>query len=119
MTYRIATLALALATATSAIKITSTDIFDDLYDAFSDAGDALEGATNEALGWTEGAATDIAEVATVGAEETGATLMNLGYGLEQAMYEMGAEAGAEIGTEVAGASAEELLLDAALLAAAA
>merc|ERR1711876_67010 len=74
MNFRIATLALALATTSSAIKITSTDALDDIGNAFNDAydwtkgavndaGDWMEGAANDAYDWSEGAANDIADFA--------------------------------------------------------
>merc|ERR1711879_1078515 len=52
------TLALALATTTSAVKITSTNVFDDIGSAFDDAYDWTKGAVNDAGDWIEGAGTD-------------------------------------------------------------
>ena len=58
MNFRNTTLALALAGASSAIKITSTNVFDDIGNAFDDAYDWTKGAVNDAGDWIEGAGTD-------------------------------------------------------------
>merc|ERR1719150_2707369 len=58
MNFKISTLALALATTSSAIKITSTDALDDIGNAFNDAYDWTKGAVNDAGDWMEGAAND-------------------------------------------------------------
>merc|ERR1719195_1389867 len=58
MNFRNTTLALTLAATTGAIKLTSTDMFDDIGDAFGDAYDWSKGAVNDAGDWMEGAAND-------------------------------------------------------------
>merc|ERR1719195_53025 len=58
MNFRITTLALALAATSSAIKIKSTDVFDDIGDAFLDAAEWIGGAANDAYDWSKGAAND-------------------------------------------------------------
>ena len=58
MNFRITTLALALAATSSAIKIKSTDVFDDIGDAFLDAAEWTGGAAYDAADWIGGAAND-------------------------------------------------------------
>merc|ERR1712117_156015 len=69
MNFRNTTLALTLAATSSAIKLNSSNVFDDIGDAFddaydwtkvavNDAGEWMEGATNDAYAWTVDAADD-------------------------------------------------------------
>merc|ERR1712156_237210 len=58
MNFRNTTLALTLAATSSAIKLNSSNVFDDIGDAFDDAYDWSKGAVNDAGEWMEGAAND-------------------------------------------------------------
>merc|ERR1711997_893109 len=58
MNFKNTTLALTLAAATGAIKITSNDVLNDIGDAFGDAYDWSKGAVNDAGEWMGGAAND-------------------------------------------------------------
>merc|ERR1712156_1148285 len=124
MNFRITTLALALATTSSAIKIKSTDVFDDIGDAFLDASE-----------WTEGAANSIADFAKDNQDwliDSGEALLPMGMymdmfgdelysGVEDlveeeeeeeffdALYDTAIDLGVDIGTEVAEMSTEELV----------
>merc|ERR1719492_338444 len=74
MNFRNTTIALTIAATSSAVKITSTNVFDDIGNAFddaynwtmkagNDAEDWMEGAANDAYDWTVNAADDIADFA--------------------------------------------------------
>merc|ERR1719400_2640440 len=144
MNFRIATLALALAKTSSAIKITSTDALNDIGNAFNDAYDWTKGAVNDAGDWAEGAANDIADFAKDNQDwliDAGESVLPIGMyvdmfgdtlysGVEDlveeeeeeeffdALYDAAINFGADIGTEVAEVSTEELI-EMAILAAAA
>merc|ERR1712187_38937 len=68
MNFRNITLALTLAATSSAIKLNSSNVFDDIGDAFDDAYDWTKGAVNDAGDWMEGAANDAYDW-TVGAAD--------------------------------------------------
>ena len=68
MNFRNTTLTLTLAATCSAIKLTTSNVFDDIGDAFDDAYDWTKGAVNDAGDWMEGAATDAYDW-TVGAAD--------------------------------------------------
>merc|ERR1719433_1141126 len=57
MNFRNTTLALTIAATSSAVKITSTNVFDDIGNAFDDAYNWTMKAGNDAEDWVEGAAT--------------------------------------------------------------
>merc|ERR1719492_38374 len=58
MNFRNTTIALTIAATSSAVKITSTNVFDDIGNAFDDAYNWTMKAGNDAEDWMEGAATD-------------------------------------------------------------
>merc|ERR1712156_241282 len=58
MNFRNTTLTLTLAATSSAIKLNSSNVFDDIGDAFDDAYDWTKGAVNDAGEWMEGASDD-------------------------------------------------------------
>merc|ERR1719195_1403057 len=160
MNIKITTLALALVATSSTIKIKSTDVFDDIGDAFNDAydwskgavndaGEWMEGAADDAYDWSEGAADDIADFAKDNQDfliDTDEALSPIALFLPRAiynankfgdefdiielveegeeeeildaLYDTAIDLGADIGTEVAEMSTEELI-EMAILAAAA
>ena len=74
MNFRNRSIALTLAATSSAIKLSSSNVFDDIGDAFDDAydyskgivddaGEWMEGAVDDTYSWTVDAADDIANFA--------------------------------------------------------